>query len=99
MAHVIRSKNAGINKICYDIFFNTDQDYEAALRSGRFAPGQVAGVLGISEERMIGCYRSDACLAVKISTHREVLSGFPGDRDLFGAQQHARLLSMQIPLY
>jgi hypothetical protein len=99
MARVIRSKNAGINKICYDLFFNTEEDYAVALRSGYFTPNQIAETLGISAENVIGCYRSDACMAVKISTHRESLSGSPGDRDLFGAQQHTRLLDIQIPLY
>jgi hypothetical protein len=99
MAHVIRSKNAGINKISYDLFFNTKQDYTVALQSGCFAPEQIAGTLDIPIERVIGCYRSDACMALKISTHREVLSGSPGDRDLFGAQQHTKLLDMAIPLY
>lgn len=98
MAHVIRSKNAGINKICYDIFFNTEQDYQAALRSGYFSAKQAAETLGIPLESIIGCYRCDTCMALKISAHREVLSGSPGDRDIFGAQQHTRLLAMQIPL-
>jgi hypothetical protein len=50
-------------------------------------------------ESVIGSYRCDSCMALKISTHREILSGSPGDRDLFGAQQHTKLLDMAIPLY
>ena len=98
MARIIRSKNAGINKICYDLFFNTEEDYAAALRSGWFTPDRVAGALGIPVERVIGCYRCDACMAIKISTDRESLSGAPGDRDLFGAQQHAGLLAVEVPV-
>jgi len=99
MARVIRSKNAGINKICYDIFFNTAEDYDMALRSGCFTAEQAASALAIPAERVIGCYRYDACRAIKISAHREILSGSLGDRDLFGAQQHMRLLTLEIPLY
>jgi hypothetical protein len=99
MANVIRSKNAGINKICYDLFFNTDQDYAAALRSGCFTQRQLARTLGIPVKRIIGSYRCDACRAIKVSTHREILSGSPGDRDLFGAQQHTKLLAIKVPLY
>ena len=99
MAHVIRSKNAGINKICYDLFFNTPQDYAAALRSGCFTPEQVARTLDIPVERVMGCYRCDACMAIKVSAHRKILSGSPGDRDLFGAQQHSKLLGVRVPFY
>jgi len=43
MAQVIRSKNAGINKIVYDIFFNNGEDYEIALRSNVFSKDKING--------------------------------------------------------
>jgi hypothetical protein len=98
MAKVIRSKNAGVNKITYDIFFNTKQDYEEALRSGIFSKKQIARILGIRRKEIIGTYRADDCYAVKISTHRKVLSGSRDDRDVFGAQQHMKLMRLEVPL-
>ena len=48
---------------------------------------------------MIGSFRAEACHAIKITVTRAIVSGTPGDRDVFGAQQHARLISMKIPTY
>ena len=58
-----------------------------------------ARILDIPLERMIGTYRADDCYAIKISVHREMVSGSPGDRDIFGAQQHMRLMRLQIPVF
>jgi hypothetical protein len=98
MTRVIRSKNAGINKITYDIFFNTRRDYKAALSSGVFTCAALARILRIPGERILGIFQYDACLALKVSVERGILSGSKGDRDLFGAQQHTRLLAVEIPI-
>jgi hypothetical protein len=98
-ARIIRSKNAGINKITYDIFFTTSEDYEAALNSNLFTVKSAAQILNVPLERMIGTYRADDCYAIKISVHREMVSGSPGDRDVFGAQQHMCLMRLQIPVF
>lgn len=99
MARVIRSKNAKVNKMTYDIFFNSAEDYQLALRSNAFTKEAMARTLGISVADVIGCYRADNCQAIKISTYRPLISGSPGDRDVFGAQQHLPLLLMDIPVF
>lgn len=96
LAKVIRSKNAGINEITYDILFKTREAYEVALASGEFGPRGVAAALGIDPERVIGSYRYDPALAIKFTVRRDLLCGSPGDRDVFGAQQHARLQQLQV---
>jgi hypothetical protein len=99
MASVVRSKNAGINKIVYDIFFNDREEYEIALHSNVFTKDKMAETLGVPVEQMIGVYRADKCHAIKISVNRSVVSGSVGDRDVFGAQQHARFLRLLIPVF
>lgn len=99
MASVIRSKNAGINKIVYDIFFNTEEDYRIALTSNIFSKDKTAGILDIPVEQIIGVYRADECRAIKISVNRGLISGSKGDRDVFGAQQHTSLLGWAIPVF
>jgi hypothetical protein len=99
MARVIRSKNAKVNKMTYDIFFNSEEDYQLALRSNAFTKEAVAQTLGISVADVIGCYRADNCQAIKISTYRPRIAGSPGERDVFGAQQHLPLLLMNIPVF
>jgi hypothetical protein len=98
IARVIRSKNAKVNRMTYDIFFNSEEDYHLALRSNAFSREAVAQTLGMSPNDIIGCYRADNCQAIKISTYRPLISGSPGERDVFGAQQHLPLLLMDIPI-
>ncbi|MBN2126125.1 MAG: DUF4387 family protein [Deltaproteobacteria bacterium] len=99
MATVIRSKNAGVNRITFEVFFNTDEDYAGAIDSNAFVKEEISRVLGIPLDRMIGSYRADPCNAIKISAERATISGTPGDRDVFGAQQHMRLASMKVPIF
>jgi len=99
MARVIRSKNAKVNKMTYDIFFNSEEDYQLALRSNAFTKEAVARTLAISVADVIGCYGADDCQAIKISTYRPLISGSPGERDVFGAQQQLPLLLLEIPIF
>jgi len=81
------------------IFFNSEEDYQQALRSNTFTKEAVAQTLEISVADIIGCYRADNCQAIKISTYRPLISGSPGERDVFGAQQHLPLLLLNIPVF
>ena len=99
MAGVIRSKNAGVNRITYEIYFHSEEEYRQALDSGLFEKRTIAGILQIPLERMVGSFRAEACHAIKITAHRAVVSGTPGDRDVFGAQQHMKLVSMRVPIF
>jgi hypothetical protein len=38
----------------------------------------------------------EAALAIKIVLDRPIVAGSPGDRDVFGAQQHAPLLKVEL---
>lgn len=99
MVKVLRSKDAGINTITYDIFFKTPEDYAQALASGVFHKKAVAALLGIAEEDMLGTYRADACYAIKIARFRAMISGTPGSPDVFGAQQQMRIETMLVPVF
>ncbi len=96
IAEIIRSKNAGINEITYDVFFKTSENFIYALHSGVFVPAEIAGVLKIPESQIIGCYSYQPARAIKITAQRKVLAGNPGDRDVFGAQQHKALLALEL---
>jgi len=96
IAEIIRSKNAGINEITYDVFFKTAEDFAYALNSGVFFSTEIANVLQIPESEIIGCYSYPAARAIKITARRKNLAGNPGDRDVFGAQQHKVLLSLRL---
>lgn len=99
MVKVLRSKDAGVNTITYDLFFKTEDYYQMALASNLFTRKSVADILGVPEKHIIGTYRADPCYAIKISRYREMISGTPGSPDGFGAQQQMRIESLNIPVF
>jgi hypothetical protein len=99
MAAVIRSKDAGVNRITFDIVFTSGENYEAALYSNAFCKDNVARILDISPERVIGTFFVDACNAIKISIDRPNISASPDERDVFGTQQQGAIECMHVPIY
>jgi hypothetical protein len=99
MAVVIRSKDAGINRLVFDIVFNSAADYEAALTSNVFSKGHVAGLLGLPAERVVGTFFVDSCNAIKLTIDRPNISASLDEHDVFGAQQQAVVEQLSVPVY
>lgn len=99
MAVVIRSKDAGINRLTFDIIFTSGENYEAALHSNVFARCNVAKILNLPPARVVGAYFVDSCNAIKISVDRPNISASMDERDVFGAQQQVAVEQMSIPIY
>jgi hypothetical protein len=99
MAIVIRSKDAGINRLTFDIIFNSGENYEAALHSNVFARENVAKVLNVPLNRVVGTFFVDTCNAIKISVDRPNISASMDERDVFGAQQQAAIEHLSIPIH
>jgi hypothetical protein len=99
MAVVIRSKDAGINRLVFDIVFNSAADYESALTSNVFAVHNVAGLLGLRVEEVVGTYFVDSCNAIKLTVDRRNISASLDEHDVFGVQQQAVLEALGIPMY
>ncbi len=99
LAVVIRSKDAGINRLTFDIIFTSAENYEAALRSNVFSSCNVAKLLGVPRERVVGTFFVDTCNAIKISIDRPNISASVDERDVFGAQQQASIERLSIPIY
>ncbi len=97
LAKTIRSKNAGVNKITFDIIFRETADYERVKQSQVLTRGSVAALFNISEERIADFVEYDPANAIKFTIYRNRPSGSPGDPDIFGAQQYAPLLDIEIP--
>lgn len=98
LAKTIRSKNAGVNKITFDIIFRDRDTYEAVKRSGAVTRESVAALYGIGQERISDFVEYDPGLAIKFTFYRLVPSGSAGDGDIFGAQQYAPLLDVPVTL-
>src|SRR6185437_10973567 len=97
LAKTLRSKNAGVDKITFDIIFPDRATYEHVRRSGVLVRSSVAALYGIPESRISDFVEFDPANAIKFTIYRSVPSGSPGDPDIFGAQQYAPLLDLLVP--
>ena len=98
LAKTIRSKNAGVDQITFDIVFRDRESYELVKRSGALTIETVTRLYGVPRERITAFVEFDPALAIKFTIHRERPSGSPGERDVFGAQQYAPLFDLPIPI-
>jgi hypothetical protein len=98
LAKTIRSKNAGVDKITFDIIFRDRENYDLVRKSGALTRDSVAALFGIGPERISDFVAYDPAFAIKFTVYRDRPSGSPGDADIFGAQQYAPLLGLAVPL-
>jgi hypothetical protein len=97
LAKTIRSKNAGVDKITFDIIFQERETYEVVRASRVLTRESVAQLYGIPDSRISDFVEFDPAYAIKFTIYRERPSGGPGDADIFGAQQYAPLLDIAVP--
>ncbi len=98
LARVIRSKNSGPFTLTLDIIFSSEHEYRAIKESGQITREMIAAAYRIEPETITNIVFFDPASAVKIVLPRTVASGSPGDRDVYGAQQHAPLLGLSFTL-
>ena len=98
IARVIRSKNPGPFELTLDILFRERQDFERLRKLGFFSRELVSRLYGVSDNEISGIIYFEPAQAVKITLRRRMVSGAPGDSDIYGAQQHAPLLDLEVPL-
>ena len=94
LAKVIRGKNAGP----LDIIFKEKAGYEQTVDSGVINEDLISNLYGISKEGIINIVSFPQALAIKATIVRSRPSGAFGDTDVYGAQQHAPLLSIMVPV-
>jgi hypothetical protein len=96
LAKTIRSKNAGVDRITFDVIFSDRASYEIVCRSGALSRDAVCRIFGIAPSRITDHVQFDPALAIKFTISRTVPSGSPGDGDIFGSQQYGPLLDVQV---
>jgi len=96
IALVIRSKNTSPFTYSLDIMFRRASDYERFKSSQLIDAALVGELYGIDPGQVLDVIYFDPAMAIKICLPREISSGAPGDRDVYGAQQHAPLLEWEI---
>jgi hypothetical protein len=95
IAQVIRSKNAGPRRLTLDLMFATDADYQRVAQSPALDRDRIGALYGVAAND-VTVIPYPVGRAIKIVLARPIMAGDPGDRDVFGAQQHAPLLGVEI---
>jgi hypothetical protein len=94
-ARVVRSKNAGPTTLTLDLLFHDRQGYERACAAPALSRRGIAALYRVPAER-VQVMPYPAALAIKIAFDRKLIAGDPGDRDVYGAQQHGPLLEVEL---
>lgn len=97
LVKVCRSKNSSPFELTLDIIFRNESDYQSLKNANFFTVSLFAEIYQLPETAIQSVVYFDPALAVKANIARRVISGSPGDSDVYGAQQHAPLLDLIIP--
>ena len=98
LAKTIRSKNAGTDRITFDIIFRDPANYEMVKKSGVLNKKFVSELYGVPESRIADFVEFDPGYAIKFTINRLKPSGSFGEGDVFGCQQYQPLLDIEIPV-
>ena len=95
IAKVVRSKNAGPLHVTIDLMFSGPEDFRRAETSDNLTADAIARLYGV-DAKTVEVIAYPAAYAVKIVMDRPIIAGTPGDRDVYGAQQHGPLLELDL---
>jgi hypothetical protein len=95
LAVLVRSKNAGPFWLTYDIMFDDPEVYRKVRDANVINREKIASLFQRKPEELI-VVNHDAALAIKVSFPRPHSSGSALDSDVFGGQQYAPLLTLEV---
>jgi len=97
LASTIRSKNAGVDHITFDVIFRERANFERVRDSGVLAEAKITALFNLDPKRITHYCVFEPANAIKFTIRRLRPSGSPGERDVFGSQQYAPLFDIQVP--
>lgn len=97
IAKACKSKNAGPFHITLDVMFDDPALYEKVRASGVISAERIASLYQVEVGQVLFTEYPPA-LAWKATLPRRIPSGSVGDTDIYGAQQHAPLLDIEVEL-
>ena len=97
LAKAIRSKNAGPDKITFDVIMKDRAAYDRVRGSAVLSREAIRKLYGIPDSRISDHVAFDPAMAIKFTIFRTQPSGSLGDADIFGSQQYGPLLRIVIP--
>ena len=95
-AKILRSKNSGPFEVTLDILFENQQDYNDVKNGNKITKEVIAALYNLELKDVHHSVYFDQALGIKITIARKISSGSPGDRDVYGAQQHAPLMNIDV---
>lgn len=93
----VRSKNAGVDQVTFDIIFRDRATYDRVVASNAVTPETICALYGIAREEMSHFVCFDVANAIKFTLFRKLPNGSPGDWDILGCQQYGPLVDMEVP--
>ncbi len=96
LAKLVRSKNAGPFVLTFDIMFDDAETYQWVIGARVLSREVVSGLYGVPASDVL-FFECDNALAIKFSIPRPIFSGDLGDSDVFGGQQYAPVLNIEVP--
>ena len=96
LAEIIRSKNSGPYELTLDVMFKTQEDFECVWRSGAINERAICELYRITPDKIVNIVAFPPAKAIKVTIERPICSGDPGETDVYGAQQHAPLLNLEV---
>jgi len=98
LAAVIRSKNSGPYELTFDILFKDKSVFDKLVSADIMNKRLMSQLYGIPESYILNIIEFAKARAIKITIKRPMASGDLGDRDIYGAQQHAPLMDLEFQL-
>jgi hypothetical protein len=97
LASVCKSKNAGPFELTIDVVFDNAETFRRVKATGVLGQALFARLYGVPEQHVLFT-PYDAAFAFKATLPRLVPAGDFGDTDVYGCQQHAPLLDVDLPI-
>ncbi|MBN1553660.1 MAG: DUF4387 domain-containing protein [Phycisphaerae bacterium] len=97
LAKTIRSKGAGVDHITFDVIFDNADSYRKVRDSGVITREFIANLYNVPEDWLTDFTYFEPAPAIKFTMRRAKPSGSPGCSDVYGSQQYAPLMDIEIP--
>ena len=94
-ANVIRSKNAGPYELTLDVILKDREIFDKMKDKQIINETVIARLYKIPVEDVLSIVYFPNALAIKATIVRPLASGNMGERDVYGAQQHAPLVNFE----
>lgn len=97
LARTIRSKNAGYFAVTVEIIFDDREVYNRLKASGAINLDSLAKAYDVPLEKVTNFQYYDPGMGIKANFLKDTASGGAGETDVYGCQQYAPLLKIEVP--